>query len=469
MHSEASGGCAARRGQGYTASRMVARRLAPPLDTDTVTLRVDGDEVRAVRGEPIAMSLFAAGRLVLGRSVKYHRPRGAVCFSGRCDGCLLRVDGQPSVRTCREPAVDGRTLETQNVLGSAELDLLAATDWFFPGGMDHHRMFTWAKPVNQAMQLVARHVAGIGTLPETAVPVAAVEDVRVDVLVIGAGASGLSAATGCAERGLSVLCVDEEREPGGWLRFDPAARGGSSPRADELAAAALRSGVDLRCDRAVAGLFDEPRGERIALVDGRGALLRVRARAWVIAQGRTEGASAFEGSDLPGVIGAEAAARLLAHGILPGERVVIAGDLATRSAELDALASALKDAGADVTGPVGLGALVRADGRTSVTSVTLQRDGASTKHPSDLLVLGTRTGAAYELASQAGVRAEYRDGVFELAPRAQGGSVWVVGGAADARSFEEAIGQGERAALEILDALTDEPVAELEDGTEGSR
>jgi sarcosine oxidase subunit alpha len=454
---------------------MVARRLPRSDDAPTVTLRVDGEDVPAIAGEPVAMSLLAAGRVVLGRSVKYHRPRGAACFGGRCDGCLMRVDGRPSVRTCRTAAAEGMTIETQNVVGSAELDLLAAADWFFPGGMNHHEMFTWARPVNQVMQVVARHVAGIGTLPDAPAATGTIEDVEVDVLVVGAGAAGLAAARACAERGLRVLAADEEAEAGGWLRFAP--RGaptdaeGRAPSelASSLVDAARRSGAELRAGHVAVGLFDETAeggGERrIALLDGPRGLVRVRARAWVVAQGRTEGAEAFEGSDLPGVIGAEAAARVLARGIVPGAEIVIAGDLATREAELVALARALEAAGASVIGPVGLAGLERADGRNAVSSVTLREAGRSAKHRCDLLVVAPRTSATYELASQGGARVELRDGVFELAsrePTGRGARVWVVGGAAGAVSLDEALAQAERAADEIVDALTDDQLADDE-------
>src|SRR6478736_1302527 len=133
---------------------MPARRLSS--SDALVTLTVDGADVPARAGEPIAVALWAARRLVLGRSVKYHRARGAACFSGRCDGCLMRVDGAPSVRTCRTPAAHGTVVETQNVLGSANLDLLSAADVVFAGGLNHHEMFTWSKPVNRVMQEVAR-------------------------------------------------------------------------------------------------------------------------------------------------------------------------------------------------------------------------------------------------------------------------------------------------------------------------
>ena len=177
---------------------MSPRRLvAPPK---TITLLIDGHEVPAVAGEPVAVALAASGRYVFARSVKYHRPRGPVCFSGRCDGCLMRVDGVGNVMTCRAPARDGMHVETQNVIGSAESDLLAATDWFFPGGMKHHDMFTASKVLNRAMLKVARRLAGIGELPSRLVPDSPPREASCDVLVIGGGPAGLAAATQAAAR-----------------------------------------------------------------------------------------------------------------------------------------------------------------------------------------------------------------------------------------------------------------------------
>src|SRR5688500_7372399 len=133
----------------------------------------------------------------------------------------MRVDGMPSVMTCRVPARDAMVIETQNVLGSAKRDLLAATDFFFPDRMNHHEMFTWNEQVNRVMQKVARRVAGVGQLPDEARAIVPSDEVSVDVLVIGAGPAGLSAAARCAERGLRTILVEEEPHPGGSLWWWP--------------------------------------------------------------------------------------------------------------------------------------------------------------------------------------------------------------------------------------------------------
>jgi sarcosine oxidase subunit alpha len=339
----------------------------------------------------------------------------------------MRVDGVPSVRTCRLPAEHDLHLETQNVLGSAEIDLLSATDWFFPGGMNHHDMFTWAKPVNQMMQLVAREVAGIGTLPSEIASASPVIERSIDVLVVGAGLAGLAAARVLARAGRSVLVVDEEETLGGPPRLG----GDHGDVVTSIAREAEAAGAELRTGHSAIGLFDEPPEGRLALITSSSGLTRVTARAWLLAVGRSEGSSAFEGADLPGVIGAEAAARLFARGIVPGERIVIAGDRATREAELTTLAATLTRHGAKVEGPHALDRVVRADGRNHVSSVTLREGEARTKHACDLLVVGPRTSASYELAVQAGAKTTLREGSFELVHPPGAHATWIVGSARD--------------------------------------
>src|ERR1700730_17951092 len=139
-------------------------RLQPPRDP--VTIQFDGDPVVADRGEPVAVSLLAAGYLALARSPKFHRPRGPSCLRGGCDGCLARVDKVPNVMTCRTPAAAGMCIETQNVVGSPRADLLRAADWFFPEGMNHHELLAGVPGMERILQGLARRVAGLGKLPK---------------------------------------------------------------------------------------------------------------------------------------------------------------------------------------------------------------------------------------------------------------------------------------------------------------
>ncbi|UJR83074.1 2Fe-2S iron-sulfur cluster-binding protein [Sandaracinus amylolyticus] len=447
---------------------MAPRRFGPS-DRERVTLRVDGDDVPALRGEPIAIALAAAGRVVLGRSVKYHRPRGASCYAGRCDGCLMRVDGAPSRMTCRVPAEHGMVVETQNVLGTAEMDLLAATDWFFPGGMNHHEMFTWSKPVNRVMQSVARRIAGVGKLPDE--PSAPVEPQRreCDVLVIGAGPSGLAAAAECARLGLRVIVADEETRAGGHLAHTPGVVRTAEDEApldarvvaERLANRAIERGAELALGCSVVAIDDEDPSVLVALADAPDALVRVEARRVIVAQGRHEGAWAFEGNDLPGVIGSDAACRLLAHGVLPGERVVIAGPTsasAPGSARLRALAAALEGAGASVIGNFEISAIERAHGRAGIDRVDVRTVGGIESLECDALVIAPPSSAVYELASQAGADVVWREGGFEVDASHDDGAtrsprVRVIGRASGVPSVPAGIAQGIAAARAIAQEL----------------
>lgn len=412
----------------------------PMHEKPRVTLRVDGDDVSAVEGEPVAMALWKAGRRVLARSVKYHRPRGAACFAGRCDGCLMRVDGKPSVRTCQVPSEDGLVIETQNVLGSARFDLLAAADLAFPDGMNHHAMFTWAKPANAIMQRVAREIAGVGTLPSEVTQPVPVRDVHVEVLIVGAGLAGLVMAKRCAARGMNTWCIDEDESLGGWAQF-------ASPRDAEAAIEAARNaGATLNAGHACVGIFDETDGQRIALIHTAHGATRCTFNTIIFACGRIEGAAAFDGCDLPGVIGAEAALRLHRWGVYLGDNVVLAGDLSSRDEELSKLAALLKhESKSDVHGPVPLSAVQRA--RTSalfaeehgaLSSVVLEGDR---ERACDTLIVAPKTSAAYELARQAGGKTAFVEGVFELDMETAPSNVFAIGALAgehDLYDIEEA-------------------------------
>lgn len=402
---------------------------------------VDGDSIPAREGEPVTVALTAAGRLTLGRSVKYHRPRGAACYVGRCDGCLMRVDGVQSVMTCRTPVRDGMVVETQNVIGSARLDLLAATDWFFPGGMNHNEMFTWNEAINKVMQKIARRISGIGTLPGAVRTPREVETREVDVLVIGGGPAGLVAATSCAGAGLSVIVVDEEPRAGGSLRWWPT-DAGADP--DALAEGARAAGAEIRTSTSAVGVYDpweDVRGaegaapERreappVVMLASSGGVARVHPRRIVIATGRHHGASAFDDNDCPGVIEVRAACMLLMYGVLPGERVVLAG----KGVLVGQLAERLRAEGARVVGPLPEGSLVEATGRPSVEGCVVDEDGKRTEHACDTIVVNPPSGAVYELAAQAGVEVAFSGSGFELGVEAAGATrapdVRVVGWAA---------------------------------------
>jgi predicted molibdopterin-dependent oxidoreductase YjgC len=90
-------------------------------DKNKVHIVVDGREIEAVDGEPIASALAAAGIRMMRYSEKYHEPRGIFCAIGRCTDCAMIVDGVPNVRTCVTKVRDGMVVETQHGRGTWEV------------------------------------------------------------------------------------------------------------------------------------------------------------------------------------------------------------------------------------------------------------------------------------------------------------------------------------------------------------
>ncbi|HLK37855.1 MAG TPA: 2Fe-2S iron-sulfur cluster-binding protein, partial [Polyangiaceae bacterium] len=280
---------------------------------DPVTVHLDGEPVPAERGEPAAVALVAAGHVALARSPKFHRPRGPACLRAACDGCLARVDGVPNVMTCRVPAAEGMRIETQNVVGSRDTDLLRAADWFFPEGMNHHELLAGVPALQSVMQSLARRVAGLGRLPDEAAQPAEIPTARrraVDALVVGSGPAGMASAVALAAEGRSVEVVDDDLRWGGSARALLGAARPWRPLMQAFERAVSERRVILRLRTTAAGVYGED-----VLVAGEAGVEVVTARTRVLATGAHDGVWAFRGNDLPGVMSARAACRLLEAGV----------------------------------------------------------------------------------------------------------------------------------------------------------
>ena len=132
----------------------------------TVTIELDGDQLQAREGEPVACAVIANDQLIFSRSPKYHRPRGPFCMTGACAQCLMRVDGIPNVPTCRVPVKSGMRLERQNALPDARLDLLRANDFVFRDWFNHHEFMAGWPIAEHVLLKIARELSGLGVLPE---------------------------------------------------------------------------------------------------------------------------------------------------------------------------------------------------------------------------------------------------------------------------------------------------------------
>jgi sarcosine oxidase, subunit alpha len=362
-------------------------RLAPP--ENPVTFSFDSDEVVGAVGDTVAVALHGAGYLGLSRSPKFHRPRGAACHRGACEGCLVRVNGVPNQAACLILLAPGMRVETQNSFGTRDLDLLRVTDWVFPHGINHHEFMAGIPGVQDAMQAIARRITGLGVLPDHAEAARPAVRRGADVLIVGSGPSAQALATRLARAGRSVELLDDATEIGGSLRFmTPGlrARFNGIERAFSLASYTYRAQV-------TAGAFFD--GEAL-LVGPSGAEL-VRARTLVLASGAHDTMPPFVGADIPGVMSARAASLLMTRRVRPGKRALVV--VTPNSGPFgEALAS---------EGSIELlhGTVVSASGTSQVERVVVQ-DARGQTHTRDVdaLIVDAPPAPAYELAVQAGAR-----------------------------------------------------------------
>jgi sarcosine oxidase subunit alpha len=367
-------------------------RLLPPARPRgaPTTLELDGELHRAYEGEPVAAALFAEGVRLLARSPKYHRPRGLFCASGHCGSCFLRIDGKPNVRACMTPVVPGMRCERQNAFPDAEIDVLAAADWLFPGGMDHHKLMTGSRLGNELFVKFVRQMGGSGTLPDQPAPAGMrTRHEEVDVAVVGAGPAGLTAARVVAEQrpGARVLVLDDQLMPGGSLLAEP----DGWQRGQALAAEARRVGARVLAGAEAIGVYrggpaEGDGGPAVLAVATAEGLLAVRARRFLYATGAYDQGMPMPDGDRPGVLAARAVGRLaFVWGIAPRRLVLVTTDEQPAPEWLASLCAGLEARGVTVE---------RAS-PDALPKVDLRRD---------VLALGSMPAPASELPRQHGAR-----------------------------------------------------------------
>ena len=292
--------------------------------TRPLEFRFEGQPFRGYAGDVIASALLANGVRVLGRSFKYHRPRGLASLAGH-DANALFTDGvRTHLRATGTPLEPDLELHAVNTAGGVQRDRLQWLERlarFMPVGF-YYKAFHRPRWLFPWFESAARRLAGLGRINRALAPHAAASAYAwCDVLVVGGGPAGLEAALAAGQAGARVLLVEEQARLGGSLAWQYG--GGEEARAtlEELCRelAALEN-VEIRCGTTASGCYAD---RWVALFDAR-RMTRVRARAVVCATGAIEQPAVFGNNDLPGVMLGSACQQLVRwYAVRPGRRVVV--------------------------------------------------------------------------------------------------------------------------------------------------
>ena len=331
-------------------------------------MRFNGREIVGFGGDTAASALLANGVHLVGRSFKYHRPRGIMASGVEEPNALLDVDRgrgrrDPNNRASVVEAMDGLIMRSQNHWPSLNADIGELNNVLSPAFSAgfYYKTFMWPPSFwTSVYEPFIRRAAGLGQAPTTPDPDRYVhQHAHFEVLIIGAGPAGIAAALAASEEDQRVMLVDEQPEPGGTLLHDVHSNIEGMPAAAWLASAlatlADRENVTVLsrttafayfnhnhialCERLTDHLAESPPGL------AREKMWQVRAGRVVIAAGAHERPLVFANNDRPGIMLADALRNYVnRYAVAPGRDVVIltAGASAYRSA-LD-----LSSAGIDV-------------------------------------------------------------------------------------------------------------------------
>ena len=315
--------------------------------TKVLRLRFDGATYEGFQGDTLASALLANGIHLVGRSFKYHRPRGILSAGSEEPNALVETSRgpgrfEPNTRATVLELFDGLSANSQNRWPSLGFDIGAVNDAF--GGLlsagFYYKTFMWPKSFwTKVYEPLIRGAAGLGKSPTEPDPDGyASRFAHCDVLVVGAGPAGLAAALAAGRSGAKVILCDEQAEIGGSLLSETDARidGRSGwdwlgSAADELAGMANVTVLPRTtaigyyhqnflglCQRLTDHLANPPEGAP------RERMWKVRAARVVLAQGAIEKPLVFDGNDRPGVMLAGAArSYLVRYGVQVGERPVV--------------------------------------------------------------------------------------------------------------------------------------------------
>ncbi|MBL9034146.1 MAG: sarcosine oxidase subunit alpha [Rhodospirillaceae bacterium] len=430
----------------------------------------DGKSYYGYQGDTLASALLANGVVLVGRSFKYHRPRGILSAGAEEPNALIQLGTgnrtEPNLRATQIELYDGLVAESQNRWPSLANDMGAVNSLFhrlFPSGF-YYKTFMWPKSFWMKYELIIRRMAGLGKSPTEPDP-----DrydklyAHCDALVVGSGPAGLAAALAAGRAGARVILVDEQQEFGGSLLHDRQAVIDGKPAADWVASAvaelAAMPEVTL-LPRTVAFAYYDHNAvscmERVTdhlapnspdfAKQPRQRLWRIRAKDIILATGAIERPLVYLDNDRPGCMLASAAQTFVnRYGAMPGKRAVVmtnndsayraALDLADAGVAVPAivdlredpqgeLVAAAKQRGIDVLAGH---AVTRVSGKLAVSGVEVMRlspDAKAVNGPArsiscDLVMSSSGWQPTVHLFSQSRGKLRWEPGILAFVPDKQ--------------------------------------------------
>jgi heterotetrameric sarcosine oxidase alpha subunit len=447
--------------------------------TRKINFRFDGKTLTGFAGDTLASALLANGVRIVGRSFKYHRARGILTDGIDEPNALVTLRGGPLAEpNCRAPSVelfDGLEAQSQNCWPSPNFDLMAVNGLLskiFVAGF-YYKTFMWPAAFwERVYEPLIRHAAGLGRLSGEPDPDSYDRShAFADLLVVGSGAAGLSAALSAARRGLKVLLIESDSHVGGRLlceRHEIDGLSGADWSAAALRELAANDRVTILTRTNLFGAYDGHSFAAVERVSDHQLMATAgqpRQRYWkivaekaIFATGATERPMAFGGNDRPGVMMASAIQTYLnRYAVVPGKRVAIftvcdtgyevAADLANAGVEIAAIIDARgtptrKGSCAPVIG----GEVVRTFGKNLKAIEVRRFDGSTQRIAVDLLGMAGGWNPNIGFASHLGKRPEWCEKLQAFRQDALPDGMLFAGAADGALSLPEAIASGEAAA-----------------------
>ncbi|WP_029002814.1 sarcosine oxidase subunit alpha family protein [Azorhizobium doebereinerae] len=446
-----------------------------------VSFSFDGNSYQGFAGDTLASALLANGVRLMGRSFKYHRPRGVFSAGSEEPNALVELRTgarrEPNTRATTVELFDGLSAQSQNRWPSLAFDLLSvngALSPFLSAGF-YYKTFMWPAAFWEKLyEPVIRRAAGLGRAAEENDP-DTYEKAHTfcDVLVIGAGAAGLTAALSAARSGARVILADEDFALGGRLLSEQHPIDGA-PAASFVAKAeaelASLPNVRIMTRTTVFGVYDsgtygalERVSDHVAVPASfmpRQRMWKIVAKQAVLAAGAFDRPIVFGGNDRPGVMSAQALRTYaVRYGVAAGNMAVLfanndyAWSAALDAAEAGVRLAAIIDVRREVAAPLQarakalgirliLGGEVVATSGKILSSVIVRSGGREETIAAEVLAISGGTTPNLHLTSHFGSRPTYDESLAAFLPGTPPAGLAVAGAAAGRFALGETLRHG---------------------------